>query len=84
MSLKGYIDWQVNRSSFKQNSQQGAVNRLTQPITANSGTAKVLSITNGQYNVEMADGTFRTIDPNGVRGVGPNGIIFLSGTLQIF
>ncbi len=49
-----------------------------------SGFAKVKGYKDGQYVVEMADGSTKSVDPSGVRGVGPGGIIYLAGDFQVF
>lgn len=81
MSLKHFID----RTSQKQaNSVFRNFGLILKSANANcGGLAKVIEIKDGKYIVELADKSRKEIDPSGIRGVGPDGIILLSGDVQI-
>lgn len=82
MGLKQYIDNKIQKEASNQFRNIGYFLK-----SANSncgGLAKITQIKDGKYVVQLADGTTKEIDPSGARGVGPDGIIYLSGDLQVF
>lgn len=81
MALRDYIDRTAYTQAKKVFQNRAALANLNQGC---GGLAKVESIVDGQYKVRLANGTTKLIDPSGVRGMGPDGIIYLSGDIQIF
>lgn len=81
MSLKKYIDDTARRQAGKTFRSLGFLNRNTNKT---SGFARVKEFKDGNYVVEFSDGTEKIIPPNGVRSVGPGGIIFISDEFQLF
>lgn len=81
MSLKVYIDQTSRRTASKVFRNLGHFNNQT---NRTSGLARLKEYKDGNYIVEFADGTEKTVSPNGVRGIGPGGIIYIADDFQLF
>lgn len=82
MSIKKYIDDTARKTAMKVFRNIG-ISRKSE-IDSGQGLVKVISITDGQYEVELKDGSTKMITPSGSRAVAPGSIIFISGDTQLY
>ena len=80
MSLKNYIDKTAYSQAKKLYQNYAYLNAQNKN---SGGLGRVTAFVDGQYKVTMSNGTIKLIDPSGVRGMGPDGIILISGDTQI-